>query len=89
MWVKLSEVRSRSLPRQICIIVAVTNAIITGVDCRTETGERNDRRKRKERVCVNFGFTCNMQRPLSDFSIKLWHEKQRQQETNDHRGNSD
>lgn len=38
VWVKLVEVYSKSLPRQICIIVAVTNAIITGVDRRTERG---------------------------------------------------
>lgn len=36
VWVKLSEVYSGSLPRQIGIIVAVTNAIITGADRRTE-----------------------------------------------------
>lgn len=38
VWIKLSEVYSKSLPRQIGIIVAVTNAIITGVDGRTERG---------------------------------------------------
>lgn len=40
VWVKLSEMYNKSLPlpRQICIIVAVTNAIITGVDHRTERG---------------------------------------------------
>lgn len=38
VWIKLAEVYSKSLPRQIGIIVAVTNAIITGVDGGTERG---------------------------------------------------
>ena len=60
VWVKLSEVYSGSLPRQICIIVAVTNAIITGAHRRTERGGGWEER-RKDRLCVNFAFTCNMQ----------------------------
>ena len=60
MWVILSEMYSRSLPRQIGIIVAVTNTIITGVDDRPERERERERRRRKgkerrkETVWVSF-----------------------------------
>jgi len=61
VWIKLSEVHSKSLPGQICIIVAITNAIITGVDHRTER-EEDDVRRKERRGCalaLPFHATCD------------------------------
>lgn len=61
MDLRLSEVHSKSLPRQICIIVAVTYAISTGV------GRRAERRRRRviaqetgEGNVLTSPSTCNM-----------------------------
>lgn len=48
--VKLFEVSDESLPWQICIIVAITNAIITGVGAQNREGEEEGERK-AEGVC--------------------------------------
>lgn len=51
--VLVAEMRGGSLPRQICVIVAVTNMIITG-RWEREKKRRATAGRRKERACVRF-----------------------------------
>lgn len=44
--------KKKSLPRQICVIVAVTNAIITGVGGSQGTEEDKERQQRRKQRAV-------------------------------------
>ena len=52
----LGEMYGESLPGQIGIIVAVTNAIITGVEDRTERKEETQQEEKRETLQISFPF---------------------------------
>lgn len=60
MDLRLTEVHSKSLPRQICIIVAVTYAISTGVGRRVERRRRVIAQETGEGNVLTLPSTCNM-----------------------------
>lgn len=78
---KLSEVYSKILPRQICIIVAVTNAIITG---GSQNRERESDSRRERRGCaltLPSHATCNDTGAKLTFRLNFGTKKHTQRKT--------